>query len=54
MAVRTSASGAVQQGLQPTLKAARFWAHVGCVGLGAAEAVVRPLRLNAHRHGLGL
>jgi hypothetical protein len=32
--------GAAQQGFQPTLKAARFVAFMGCVGLGAAEAVV--------------
>jgi hypothetical protein len=31
-----------QQSLQPTLKAARFSAHLGCAGLGAAEAVVVP------------
>jgi hypothetical protein len=30
----------VQQSFQPTLKAGRFSAHEGSVGLGAAEAVV--------------
>jgi hypothetical protein len=29
-----------QQAFQPTPKAAHFSAHMGCVGLGAAEAAV--------------
>jgi hypothetical protein len=36
-------SNPAQQSLQPTPKAARFWAHGGCAGLGAAEARVEQL-----------
>jgi hypothetical protein len=36
-----------QQSFQPTLKAAQFWALIGCVGLGAAEAVVGPFVAHA-------
>jgi hypothetical protein len=38
-----------QQSLQPTLKAAQFWALIGCAGLGAAEAVVGLLVVAWHR-----